>query len=49
MKEEVKDEVDKAADATEEKKMAEQQKAYYAIRDKLKSLGVNCLILHSAH
>uniref|UniRef100_A0A182XE12 Poly [ADP-ribose] polymerase n=1 Tax=Anopheles quadriannulatus TaxID=34691 RepID=A0A182XE12_ANOQN len=40
VKEEVKDEVDKAADATEEKKIAEQQKAYYAIRDKLKSLGV---------
>ncbi|XP_050082523.1 poly [ADP-ribose] polymerase [Anopheles aquasalis] len=40
VKEEVKDEVDKAIDDANEKQMAEQQKAFYKIRDKLKSLGV---------
>uniref|UniRef100_A0A182VQR6 Poly [ADP-ribose] polymerase n=1 Tax=Anopheles minimus TaxID=112268 RepID=A0A182VQR6_9DIPT len=40
VKEEVKDEVDKAADLLEEKKIAEQQKAFYKIRDNLKSHGV---------
>ncbi|XP_035898019.1 poly [ADP-ribose] polymerase [Anopheles stephensi] len=40
VKEEVKDEVDKAAESVEEKQIAEQQKAFYKIRDKLKSLGV---------
>ncbi|XP_049283298.1 poly [ADP-ribose] polymerase [Anopheles funestus] len=40
VKEEVKDEVDKAAESVDEKNIAEQQKAFYKIRDKLKSLGV---------
>ncbi|KFB53219.1 AGAP003230-PA-like protein [Anopheles sinensis] len=40
IKEEIKDEVDKAKDDEEEKQLAEQQKAFYKIRDKLKSLGV---------
>uniref|UniRef100_A0A182R0F8 Poly [ADP-ribose] polymerase n=1 Tax=Anopheles farauti TaxID=69004 RepID=A0A182R0F8_9DIPT len=40
VKEEVKDEVDKAAETVEEKKIAEQQKAFYKIRDKLRSLGL---------
>ncbi|KFB53218.1 AGAP003230-PA-like protein [Anopheles sinensis] len=40
IKEEVKDEVDKAKNDEEEKQLAKQQAAFYKIRDKLKSLGV---------
>ncbi|XP_053681345.1 poly [ADP-ribose] polymerase [Anopheles nili] len=40
VKEEIKDEVDKAQDTVEEKKLAEQLKAFYKIRDKLKELGM---------
>ncbi|XP_058116088.1 poly [ADP-ribose] polymerase [Anopheles ziemanni] len=40
IKEEIKDEVDKAKEDDEEKQLAEQQKAFYKIRDKLKNLGV---------
>ncbi|XP_058058337.1 poly [ADP-ribose] polymerase [Anopheles bellator] len=40
VKEEVKDEVDKAAEEVNEKRRGEQQKAFYKIRDKLKDLGV---------
>ncbi|KFB53220.1 AGAP003230-PA-like protein [Anopheles sinensis] len=45
IKEEVKDEVDKAKDDAEEKQLAEQQEAFYKIRDTLKSSRVTKLEL----